>query len=498
VRAEGEEGQDVQTSGKEIESAVMEALVARLGRERCRVWFGNRTRLEIGTDGLRIRSCDSFILERLQNRYRRDIVAAAEGVVGARLELAFELVTEAEGTMFASVATPILSGEATPLAVLPLRPSEPPVSEPCSERATNVAGSHPPSMAAAPRIPRRVYHQLDDFVVGDGNRLAFSAAQSVLPRWGEISPLTIVGPSGSGKTHLLEGIWRQARESGRLRRVASLSAEQFLTQFLDALHGTGLPSFRRKYRDLDLLILDDLQFLAGKRNTAVELQHTVDQLLRDRKQIVFSSDRPPEELAGLGDDLAARLRGGLVVAIGNADEATRRGILAQLASKKSTAVPSAILDWMAAELPGDARTLAGALHRLVAAHEVLGDELTLDFAQRTVSDLVRAGRQQVSPHDVVHVVCEVFGLEKQSLLSGEKTAHVSHPRMLAMWLMRKLTRASLTEIGKSLGRKSHTTVLSAENKVAQWIAGGKKVRLAQGECSVTDALDRLQVRLRRA
>lgn len=495
MRAEGEEGQDVQTSGKEIESAVMEALVARLGRERCRVWFGNRTRLEIGTDGLRIRSCDSFILERLQNRYRRDIAAAAEGVVGTRLELTFELVTEAEGTMFASTAAPVLMGEATPLVVAPLRSSEP-RGETRSERLPHAPGMNP--SATGPKIPRRVFHRLDEFVVGDGNRLAYSAAQSVLPRWGEISPLTLVGPSGSGKTHLLEGIWRQARESGRLRRVASLSAEQFLTQFLDALHGTGLPSFRRKYRDLDLLILDDLQFLAGKRNTAVELQHTVDQLLRDRKQIVFSSDRPPEELAGLGDDLAARLRGGLVVGIAAADVSTRRGILQQLASKKHYAVPDSILDWMATEMPGDARALAGALNRLIAAHEVLGEALTPEFAQRTLADLVRAGRHQISPHDVVNVVCEVFGLEKQTLLSGEKTALVSHPRMLAMWLMRKLTRASLTEIGKSLGRKSHTTVLSAENKVMQWISGGKRVRLAQGECSVTDALDRLQIRLRRA
>jgi chromosomal replication initiator protein len=348
-------------------------------------------------------------------------------------------------------------------------------------------------------MSRRNFASLDAFIVGEGNRLAHAAVNNLLSQLGRYSPLFISGPPGSGKTHLLEGVWRTARQTAPHCRTIYLSAEQFTTQFVEALRGSGLPSFRKKYRDVELLLIDDLQFFAGKPSTLTELQHTVDTLMRAGRQIVFAADRGLPELKNLGSELVARIGGGLVCGIDAADLSTRLAILEQMAGTHETPTPRTVLEWLATQLDGDARQLAGALNRLHATSEALHCRIDLPFAQRALADLVRVNRKAVRLADITNTICEMFGIDEQSLQSESKSPVVSHPRMLAMWLARKYTRAALSEIGKHFGRKSHTTVISAEDKVSEWLVSGKKnLLLPEGDCRLEDVVKRVESQLRLA
>jgi len=507
---------------KEIVTAVRQALLGRVGQERYDLWFGAGVELRLVEQSLIVATADNFKLERIR-RFRPELLAAAREALS--LEPTLEIVRDESlappapkaaagrtsrgrskqhsqqepdmplfATADASTTLPLpsaaTSSHASPLGAIPAVPvvGSPVISNPVEQAPTS----------GQPRIARRQFASLDTYVVGDCNRMAHTAAGSVVTRPGTFSPLLIHGPSGCGKTHLLEGIWVQARRTGALKRVIYLSAEQFTTQFIEALRGSGLPNFRRKYRDVEMLLIDDVQFFAGKQSTLVELLHTLDTLVRDGRQLVLAADRPPNELRSLGPEIVARLGGGLTVGVEPADYATRLQILQNLAARQSLSIAPNCLSWLASQLDGDARQLAGALNRLQAASEAFGRAISTDFAQMALTDLLRTSRKAIRLNDIVEAVSEIFGVEADQLQTGGKSPAVSHPRMLAMFLARKYTRSALSEIGRYFGRRSHTTVLSANDKVEQWLAEGKQLPLAHGSCSVEDALRRVESHLRLA
>ena len=196
----------------------------------------------------------------------------------------------------------------------------------------------------------------------------------------------IHGPTGTGKTHLLEGIWIAAKKAQPALHAVYLSAEQFTTYFLEALHGSGLPNFRRKYRGVELLIVDDLHFFAGKRATLIELLHTIDTLQREGRQLVFAADRAPGALSELGPELVARLQGGLCCAVETPDYETRRGIVRQLSAMLEVEVPAEVQDFVAAHVDTHARALCGALNQLQAASQAHGKPVTLTLADQTLAE----------------------------------------------------------------------------------------------------------------
>jgi chromosomal replication initiator protein len=339
-----------------------------------------------------------------------------------------------------------------------------------SRPSVGATSAEPPKRPAIPpsgTLPARQPAHWSQVVAGPCNQLALTAVQSVARQPGSVSPLYLYGPSGSGKSLLVDCLLQDSRRRFPGRRAVMLSAEQFTSQFVEALKGTGLPSFRRKYRDVDLLILDDIHFFAGKKATLIELQSTLDMLQRGGRQLVLTADRPPQEIAGLGKELGNRLCGGLVCRLEPPDAETRMGILRHHCQQRGVQAPGAVLDLIVDGVQGDARLLSGALWRLQAASQAWARPITRELAEGTLADLLRVSRRVIRLPDIEQAVCEAFGLDSRSLQSDGKQRAVSQPRMLAMWLARKYTRSALSEIGQYFGRRSHTSVIAANRKIDQ-------------------------------
>ena len=368
------------------------------------------------------------------------------------------------------------------------------------EASIPVASSQQPSepgpLGLLGAVGRRSAPGLEGFVLGPSNRMAFAAVELAAGRSGEMSPLVLHGPSGVGKTHLLEGICGLARQLRPGVSTLMLSAEQFTTSFLQSLHGSGLPGFRRACRSVDLLVIDDLQFFVGKRATLVELQHTVDALHRQGKQMVFACDREIESLPELGPDLITRLRGGMNARILPPDYDVRRGIVAAIASRRRLTIPDDVIHFIATHMTRHARELAGAVNRLEATSHMLGLPITLEMAEEALADLVRSSGRSVRLADIERAVCSAFGIESGSLQSSRRAKTVNHPRMLAMFLARKHTASALAEIGSYFGRRSHSTVISAQKTVREWVSSRSQIVLAESRWDVEEAIRRVEDVLR--
>ncbi len=461
---------DVMQNDTEIVSAIVSQLVERVGVDQGRL-FRSLAVCRWKDNGFEIAVAHPFALERLRKRFGADLQVA---VATVRPEASVSFVVDSSAV---------------------------PVEEPAL-LTTNNQFPVPVTMSAAStesswRPAKRQFHTFQDFVIGSGNKVAHAAAAAVLSPGGA-SPLVLYGPTGSGKSHLLESVWYQAKQIAGLKRLVYLSAEQFLNQFVEALQGSGLPNFRRKYRDLQVLLIDDLHHLAGKRHTVIELQHTIDVLTQAGHRIVVTCDRPPREIAGLGDELAGRLSSGLVLGLESPDEATREGILRKLTEQKNLELPAHMLQWLAADLPGDARVLAGAVNRLQAAAMAWGASPHEDAVRDLLGDLWQSTGKGVRLEEIAAAVCEEFDLSPDTLNSNDRSKSASQPRMLAMYLARRFTRMPLGEISRFFGRKSHSTVLSAESKVELWLNEKAVVLGPRGKLSVDDALKRVRLRLRQA
>ena len=287
----------------------------------------------------------------------------------------------------------------------------------------------------------------------------------------------------------------QPRKARQSLAAVYLTAEQFTTGFLQALRGSGLPSFRQKHRGVELLLIDDLQFFCGKKCTRVELLYTIDTLLREGRQIVFTADRRSRGAFRPGPELSSRLQGGMVCRIEPADCETRMAILRQMAQRSGINLPPEVQKFVASRLTNHARELSGAVCRLQATSRANGVSINLQTAEESLSEMMRHSARVIRLPDIAKAVCQAFGLDPSSLQSGRKAKRVSHPRMLAMWLARKYTRAALSEIGDYFGHRTHSTVISAQRRVENWLAGSTSLELADRVWNIDDAIRQVEQRL---
>ncbi len=464
---------------------VWEALRDRIGAERHAVWFGDVPRVEV------VRAADESLVvtlaigdgrtqDWLRKMFKADIEAAVTHACGSGAEVVWQPAAAPGAIEQPAAQLPAEAARATEAAAAP----------PSTSRERS-ASRHDADARASRHVPR-----LDTFVVGLGNRMAHAAIELAAARPGEMSPLVLHGPSGTGKTHLLEGICGHFRTLHPRASAVYLSAEQFTTTFLQSLHGTGLPGFRRTCRTADLLAIDDLQFFVGKKATIVELLQTIDVLQRQGRQLVFACDREPEALSDLGPDLLVRLSGGMTARLLPLDEDVRRGIVESIATRRGLAIPADVVHYVASRMTRHSRELAGAINRLEATSHMLGLPITLAMAEEALADLVRVSARSVRLADIERAVCAAFGIEAGTLQSAQRGKKVNHPRMLAMFLARKHTPAPLTEIGTYFGRRSHSTVISAQKAVDEWVTKQSRIVLADSEWNVADAIRRVEETLR--
>ncbi len=477
-------------SSRSLAESVREALRERIGDERFAVWFGDSAWSVRATEAgheVVIRVGQGVTHEWLRRTFRGELEAVVRHGFGPRLSVAWE-----SSFQESQEAASREAGGAPPAD----RHEVPPTRPALRVRRPSVESTNLP--AVSPRVggSRRVGRCLGDFVVGTSNRMAFAAVEMAVARLGELSPLVLHGPSGVGKTHLLEAACIRCRELHPEKTAVFLSGEQFTTGFLQALHGSGLPGFRRTCRAADLLVIDDLQFFVGKRATIQELQQTIDAVQRQGSQLIFGCDRELDALPDLGADVLTRLRGGMNARLMPPDYDVRRGIVAGICRARSIELPDDVVHYVATHMTRHARELLGAVNRLEATSLMLGVPPSLDVAREALGDLVRSSSRSVRLADVERAICTAFGIEAGTLQSGRRARSVSHPRMLAMFLARKHTHAALAEIGSYFGRRSHSTVVAAQKTVADWLAKGTPVVLAETAWDVEEAIRRVEDLLR--
>jgi chromosomal replication initiator protein len=344
-------------------------------------------------------------------------------------------------------------------------------------RATAIApvsASHD-ALGGSPLDPRLTF---GSFVVGRSNTLAHAAARQVAEgRRGDsvmFNPLYIHAGVGLGKTHLLQAVtW--AGNSGTERKVLYLTAEKFMYGFVAALKTQTALAFKEALRGIDVLVIDDLQFLQGK-TTQAEFCHTLNALIDAGRQVVIAADRPPADLESLDERVRSRLAGGLVVEMGSLGEELRLGILksrvaAARAHHSSFDVPAPVLDYLARTITHNGRDLEGAVNRLLAHSKLNATPVTLEMAEREVRDLVRPQEpKRIKIEDIQRVVARQYNVSRSDLLSSRRTANVVRPRQVAMYLAKTLTLRSLPEIGRRFGGRDHTTVLHAVRKIEALVA----------------------------
>jgi chromosomal replication initiator protein len=316
-------------------------------------------------------------------------------------------------------------------------------------------------------------YTFENFVVGPNNRLAHAASQAVAENpAGAYNPLFLYGGVGLGKTHLLHAIGNYCQEHSQI--VLYVSSEEFTNDLINAIRAHTTQAFRDKYRSIDVLLIDDIQFIAGKESTQEEFFHTFNTLHGQNKQIIVSSDRPPKALVTLEERLRSRFEWGLTADIQQPDLETRLAILRAKSERLGRNVPAEIMDLIARRVQSNIRELEGALNRIVAFADLSGMALTPQLADVALADLLPQ-RGDVKPDAVVDVVARTFNLSIDRLLSPDRSREVALPRQIAMYLMRE-TNISLPQIGQALGGRDHTTVIYACEKVADLLERDDRLR----------------------
>jgi chromosomal replication initiator protein len=309
----------------------------------------------------------------------------------------------------------------------------------------------------------------DTFVVGKPNEFAHACARRVAekPASPGFNPLFLYGGVGLGKTHLMHAVAWAIRNGETARNVAYMSAEKFMYRFIAALRSQSTMEFKESLRSVDVLMVDDLQFLIGKDNTQEEFFHTFNALIDAGKQIIVSADKSPSDLNGLEDRLRTRLGCGMVADIHATTYELRLSILQAKATAAGVAVPKSVLEFLAHKITSNVRELEGALNRLIAHANLFGRAVTLESAQEVLHDLLRAHDRRVTIEEIQRKVAEHYNIRLTDMSSARRARNVARPRQVAMYLAKQLTSRSLPEIGRRFGNRDHTTVMHAVSRISE-------------------------------
>lgn len=340
------------------------------------------------------------------------------------------------------------------------------------EDAIAIASAEPHPASRTFSAPLDARFTFDDFVVGKSNELAYAAARRVAEADDvPFNPLFLYGGVGLGKTHLMHSIAWQIRYQFPKRRLIYMSAEKFMYQFVRALRTRDTMAFKEQFHSIDVLMIDDVQFIAGREATQEEFFHTFNSLVDQNRQVVISADKSPHNLEGMEERMRSRLGYGLVADIHPTTYELRLGILTAkrdlLCEKLKWDIPLKVLEFLAHRITSNVRELEGALRRIVAHAELIGRSITLESTQELLHDLLRANSRRITIDDIQRKVAEYFKIRLSEMSSPRRARAVVRPRQIAMYICKQLTQCSLPEIGRKFGGRDHTTVMHAVRKVEE-------------------------------
>jgi chromosomal replication initiator protein len=504
-------------------SRLADAIASRVGQQRFHVWFNSSTRLDLKGDGLEIAVPNDFISEWIGTHFTRSIQEAAHEVLGCPLHVRFNVIPE----LFVAKSAPVeeessdesaaekngahrrnghpvsiprngdpnanpngiaacRNGKSGHTPLVPTHMTLTSVSTSGGELSVSdvvaagraVASVHRPApfrqpvmsdrtVAPSPFANRpRLRHDVESFIVGQSNQLAYNASLYVAEFPGaQYNPLFIHGNCGLGKTHLLQGLCKRFIEHHPTKRWMYLTGEDFTNEFLSCLRANKLDVFRRKVRDLDLLVIDDVHFLGGKKATQEEFLHTFNAIEAMGRQVVMASDNHPKMIEEFGESLINRFVSGMVVRIDPPNFATRCEILRAMSSRGGLALSDEVIGWVARRVTQNVRELEGAINRIAAHVQLDGQIADVAVAQLALGDLDRQLVAPVKPENILLSVCTYFGLEHKDLMSGRRQRTISLARSVAMYLVRKTAKLSFPEIGYRMGKRNHSTVISACRRI---------------------------------
>ncbi|HEY4259211.1 MAG TPA: chromosomal replication initiator protein DnaA [Schlesneria sp.] len=501
-------------SNPELVSAIFAELQALLGEKRYTLWIEGKIGLSICDDALTITVGSPFLLSWMQKQFKDSMTAAARSVLGHSARVVFAVDASLAIGRSGVVAT-------EPIGASPRLP-EPPAATSRPMAAKSPAELQNAILGAANTIPLgtvgalpgsaqrstgaglpltgqsrgRRLAELNDFIAGPQTELALTAVRQVAAGQATLfNPLYIHGPVGSGKTHLLEGICRQLKRSQPTANVMLLTSEAFANYFTQALRDRSLPSFRQRFRGVDVLLVDDIEFFESKRVFQEEFLHTFADLVDHGRQVVLTGSRHPRLLTKLGDELATRFLSGLVCRLEVPDVATRQKIVDTKAARMTGDFAPEALQYIAQRFQGNVRELEGALNCLQTYHSMTHKRVTLTQARQILADLERDCLRIVRLADIERVICNLFGVKSKDLASESRVRTVSQPRMLAMFLARKHTQSAYTEIGQHFGGRNHSTVMSAERKVQQWLDENSTIQVASQSWTIGEILSTIEQQL---
>lgn len=325
-------------------------------------------------------------------------------------------------------------------------------------------------------------YTFDTFVIGNSNRFAHAASLAVAESPAKAyNPLFIYGGVGLGKTHLMHAIGHYILDKNSESKVVYVSSEKFTNELINSIKDDKNVEFRNKYRNVDVLLIDDIQFIAGKERTQEEFFHTFNALYEANKQIIISSDRPPKEIPTLEDRLRSRFEWGLIADIQPPDFETRIAILKKKADIEHLNVSNDVMVYIANKIQSNIRELEGALIRIVAYSSLTNKEITVDLASEALKDIISNKSEKITVDTIQEVVADYYNLRIEDFKSKRRTRNVAYPRQIAMYLTRKLTDLSLPKIGEEFGGRDHTTVIHAYEKISENLEKDDALKQAMGE-----------------
>ena len=440
--------------------SVLSAIEKRINHESFTTWFKPIT--FIGSEGssINLGVPDRVFEDWILNNYRDVVDESLEEACLAGYSISFEVVNDSSKTdeLKASVFKPTTRRDAISKSETSI-PSTPPIVH-STMAISNLTDSEILDLPLNPK------YSFETFVVGSCNQFAHAAALAVADSPSKTyNPLYIYGGVGLGKTHLMCAIGHRVKDQNRHLRLMYISAEKFMNELINAIRYDQTMVFREKYRSIDVLLIDDIQFIAGKERTQEEFFHTFNALYDGQKQIVISSDCPPREIPTLEERLHSRFEWGLIADIQPPDLETKIAILRKKAESEKIDLPDNVALFIGSKIKSNIRELEGSLVRLTALSSLKGESINLLLAQEALKNIVEEEERAITIETIQKVVADFYNLKVADLKSKTNSRNIAVPRQIAMYLCKTLTKASLPEIGREFGGKHHTTVLHSINKI---------------------------------